>query len=825
MKRVVCILLAALVLGAGVTGSVVAQSSGPTMEIEAGFDGRCRNNAWCPVRVILTNEGTDVEGDLRVVLPLNGGTDSNVYSRRVVLPAHSRKVYFLYLPAAGFSHRSRLTVQLIAGNETVVSGSATVLVADAADRLYGVVSGDPSALNFLSDVAPATAKAVVAQLTLDVLPPDPLGWEALDVLILNDVDTAALSGEQRRALETWVAHGGHVIVGGGVGAARTIAGLTTPTGSGQCLLPVTVSGIRQVDDLQALGEEIGATVIAGPFGVAEADLQDGKALIKQGDLVLLARRPYGAGRVDFLAFDAGLNPFTRWDDNTRLWGQIVEARATGAPSLTVREPYAAQRAVNAMPGLKFLSVLEILAFMLVYIALIGPVNYLLLRKFRRRELAWLTIPLIILGFTAFAYVTGFNIRGGAAIVHRLGVVYVPIGTSKGRVSEVVGLFSPRRTRYDVHAPGARTRPLFGGDYYYYAAPVAQPLHIVEDGEGATVTGLRVDVGGIQPFLVEGYTDVPGVEANLRLIGDDADRLWLDGDVRCGAVPLKDAVLIAGDNEQRLGDLGAGEHVSVRLSFSDTAPASVIWGPVPPLAPPGLGGGGTPIPIPTSLPLAALYPGSASNLPERILGPGDYWEDRELYRRYQFLQALFPYNAPGLLPSGVFLMGWVEENVPLPVKVVDRPFSEAALALYIYELPVAELETGEALIPPTLITRQTEGWTGYVNTEGDGPFYMDLGSEVTFRFTVWPEVMVSRVDELVLELQGSSHGSTVGAPVVSLWDWGSGVWREQDIGWGEHSIAEPARYVSRAGQVLVRLRVGSEFSVNVQSLTISLRGQR
>ena len=225
-------------------------------------------------------------------------------------------------------------------------------------------------------------------------------------------------------------------------------------------------------------------------------------------------------------------------------------------------------------------------------------------------------------------------------------------------------------------------------------------------------------------------------------------------------------------------------------------------------------------------MAALYPGGVSNLPERILGPGDYWRDRELYRRYQFLQALFPYNAPGSLPPGVFLMGWMEENAPLPVRVVDRPFSETALALYVYELPVAELETGvDILVPPTLIARQVESSTSVVDVSPNGSFYMAAGSEVTFRFTIWAGMTLSRGDELILELRGSSHGSAPGAPAVSLWDWEGGVWREQDIGWGRHSIAEAARYVSRGGEIRVHLKAGSGVSTEVQSLTISLKGER
>jgi hypothetical protein len=759
------------------------------MEIAVGFDGYCRSDAWCPLYVVLANEGVDVEGELRVAIPSSSGADPDVYSREVLLPAHSRKAYFLYLPAAELSYRSRLAVQLIAGDEALASEEVVAVWSDATDRLYGVVSGDPSALSFLSDVAPAGGEATVAQLGLDALPPDPLGWESLDVLILNDVDTSAFTDEQRRALETWLAHGGHLIVGGGTGAARTAAGVADPsTGSGQRLLPVTVGGIRQVSDLRALGEVISATVAAGPFAVAEADLQDGEALVEQDGLVLLARRSHGAGQVDFLAFDAGLNPFANWNDSVRLWKWIVEAQPTTASLPGVSNGYSAQQAVNAIPGLSGLSTLELLAFMLIYIVIVGPLNYLVLRKLKRRELAWLTIPLIVAGFVACAYFTGFRMRGSAAIVHRLGLVVVPQGSSVGRVSEAVGLFSPRRARYDVWAANARVREIPASDSY--GGPAATwPLRVVEEASGSTVTGLRVDVGGIQPFLAEGYADVPSVEADLRLVGDTANRLRLQGTIQSGELSLQDAVLIVGDSVQRLGDVAAGERVQVDLVFG-------------------------------------LASSSSTGLPERIMVPGDYWQDRELYRRYQFLQACFPYEKPVSLPPGAFLMGWVEENVPLPVEVVDRPFSPVALALYIYELPVAELEAGaDATIPPALITRQVESSAGYVSVTDGGPFRMDSGSEIAFRFIIWPEVMVSRVDELILELQGSGYDKTSSPPVVSLWNWESAAWERLDVGWGRHSISNAVQYVSSVGQVLVRLETGAGQTVDVNILQITIEGQR
>jgi hypothetical protein len=804
VKRKAWIAFAIVTLLTWTQGIIAAQDSGPVMQATVGFDSYCRRGDWCPIYAVLSNEGADVEGELRIAVSGGSGTDPDLYATRVVLPAHSRKAYTLYLPPAGLSVRSDFMVRLLAGDKVLSAEEVVVTRLDREDRLYGVASSSPSALNFLSDVAPVGGTAKVAHLDLETLPPDPLGWEGLDVLILSDVDTTVFSGEQRRALETWVAHGGHLIVGGGAGAARTVAGVAD-------LLPVAVGGTRSVNHLWALGQRSGAPVATGPYAVAEAALRDGVVLIEQDDLILLARRVYGAGRVDYLAFDPDLNPFLHWDGNVRLWEEIVGPWTVGARGLTVHNEYNARDAINAIPGLQLPSILEIIAFLLAYTLLIGPINYVILRKFDKRELAWLTIPVLILGFTICAYVTGFRVRGGKVIVHRLAVVYVPEGAGVGRVSQVVGIFSPRRTKYDVWVADAEVRQIQGD---HYSRPERQPLHIFKESEGATIADLRVDVGGIQPFIADGYTDVQTIEANLWLAEEGTGGLWLRGTVRNGDMPLNDAVLIAGDGEQRLDDLEAGEEASIRLRLR-------------------VGGAVTPTPVPVYP--APVYYGQY-DMPERILGPGDYWSDRTLRRRYQFLQAIFnpsgSYGPGGVsggsragLGPGVHLVGWAEEECPLSVEVIDGNYSSVETALYIYTLPVADLGMDvAATVPPSLITREVVVTTGYVDVGGEG-LHMEPESRVTFRFTVWPGAMVRRVDELVLSIRSGGSSYEEGRPTVLLWNWESGEWEEVDVHWGQHSIPGAGAYVTPSGSVLLRLEASEVWSAEIESLTITIKGQR
>jgi len=799
----------------GMSTSLASATGGPRMVVTAGFDGYCRTysdgGGWCAVHVALSNEGADVAGELRVVSGMDGDAAPNVYARPVVLPVHSRKAYFLYLPSAEFSQRSRLNVQLLAGETVLAAGQAAVRWLQDGDRLYGVASSSPSALNFLSDVAPAGGHAAVARVDLERLPPDPLGWEGLDVLVLNDVDTTSIGSDQRQALEAWVAHGGHLIVGGGGGVARTVAGVAG-------LLPVVVGGPRSVDDLRALGEWLNAPIAPGPYAVAGVTLRDGEGLIEQEDesgvLTLLARCPYGAGAVSFMAFDAGLNPFTRWQDNVRLWEAVIEVGGTSAPRFTVQDWYWARDAVNAIPGLRLPPVLQMLAFMLAYTLLIGPVNYFVLRKLGRRELAWLTIPALIVGFTVCTYVTGFQVRGTAAIVHRLAVVHVPEGMSVGRVSQVVGLFSPRRTAYDVQVAGRGVRQMPGGDY---GTGTGQPLHVVEEAEGSTITGVRVDVGGIQPFVTEGYDQVSGVETDLQLATSASGHLRVEGSIRNGGAPLAGAVLMVGDVEQRLGDLGPGEEVSVYFSLDNGrasgAPGSGVTG--------GTGIGMVPTPLPAPPTYSAGTP--EPDLAQRILGPGDYWSDPALYRRYALLRAVFPYTDLG---PGVHLAGWVEEGLLLPVEVVKRPFLVTGTALYVYDVPVAGLEAGTTVtVPPTLIGRQMIESTGSSVWLEGGSIHLEPGAEAVFRFVVWPGVAVRRVDELVLDLWGSSYGNTAHPPAVWLWNQESGDWESPDVGWGRHSVSHPGSYVLPSGVVLLRLQAEAEWVAIVDRLTITVKGQR
>jgi len=779
IRNVGCIVLA-LTLLFSVADVSQAQQSAPEMVVIAGFDGICHSDSWCPLRVTLSNQGTDIEGILRAVVTDNSGIveRAGIYSQHVSLPTHSHKATFLYLPPGMAGFGTQLEVQLVSDRQVLVSQVVSMHTAAETDRLCGIVSSTPSALAFLSAIATSGGRTFVAELTLDALPPNPLSWEGLDLLVLNDVNTAVLQTSQQQALQTWLEHGGHLIVGGGSGALQTVSGIDE-------LLPLTVGAPRSIDSLASLGEWLGAGIAPGPYSVASTTAVVGEALVRQDQQVLVAARPVGAGLVHFLAFDAGLNPFTtRQEDQIRLWSLLIDEHTPGSQGLTISDRYAAQNAVSAIPGIEPPSILQIGGFLLLYTLLVGPVNYLILRRIDRRELAWATIPVVVVIFTLLAYFTGFQARGRTPTLHCLAAVYVPTDSDSGRANQLVAIFSPLRTRYDLALQDAAARPIPGESFYDQAHPPS--LTVIQGATAWTVDDLRLDVGALESLLVEGYSAIPPVESGLEFSIDAAGRLRIEGQITNGPSPLADAVLITGQAVQQIGDLASGGTVTVN-AYLDASPSS------------------------------------GEQLPERIMGTVSYWDDVELYRRYQLLQSLFPYRSE--LEKGVYLLGW-RDTAPLAVDIANREARGVSSSLYIYQLPVTEAaSSGARTIPESLFTARVEE-TGEAVLEGD-PLTIPPGSPVVLRFSVWPEVMVEQVDRLTLRLQETTYYGLGGAgrpvPQTSFWNWDSQRWVAQPVDWGLNVIPSPASYVHSQGSIRVQIGTSHDYGIELDTIAISIRG--
>src|SRR5581483_8810376 len=71
-----------------------------------------------------------------------------------------------------------------------------------------------------------------------------------------------------------------------------------------------------------------------------------------------------------------------------------------------------RRTMEEFKGVTPVSFGWVALFILVYIALVGPLDYLILKKvFRRLELTWITFPVVVLAVSVAAYFTAYALKG------------------------------------------------------------------------------------------------------------------------------------------------------------------------------------------------------------------------------------------------------------------------------------------------------------------------------------------------------------------------------------------------------------------------------
>lgn len=812
-----------------------ALPAGMTMEARALIQGHARTGSWMAIRVELANDGPAFGGELRMV----GGTQGRTrFAVPVDLPTTSRKAYTLHAQAPAFG--SSLKVALVADETIVAERTVAFALHDPSQLVVGVVAERPgplvAALGRLRD--PSGPVPAVVQLGVDDLPERPEAWASLDRLVWQDTDAGQLTPEQLAALRTWLAGGGRLAIVGGSGGLGLLAGFSDE------LLPYRPTATVDVepDAIRGLlGGSLprGAAVLPALAGSAAAGA---RALATQGDRVVVADRPAGNGAVTLAGFD----PATPWlAESTAvdvLWATLVPPRGTARAPLVVGDDSIVVSLLGTLPALALPSIEGLLLLLVAYIVLIGPVNYLVLRRLDRREWAWVTMPLLVVGFAVAAFAIGASLRGTEVIVNQVALVRAAPGTDAAQAQVYLGVFSPTRGSYEVSVPGgALLSAPYSGEGFGQAG--TQGLDVVQ-GDPALVRSLEVGFGTLRAVRAEAPVAAPRIEASLRL----EDGRVVGTIHNASSRVLEAPALVLGTGVLVLGDLAPGATGKVDLRSAPDA--------------------------------------FGRALSERIFGQQQWPVDgsaspsflRDQVRR-QLIDALTYdpfFGSMGTLPAdGPVLLAWGEPGL-LPVVVSGAQPRTAGETLFYLPLDLAA--RGRVVFTPDLV-RSTVVENGAQLFSKD-PFNISLGGgSVTLAYRPIPVTGTLRVTRLALGVNlgmvgplgegGAGAGSTVepappgppdaGAPpgglpgmggsgsdggvapapdepiappaapdlpTIELFDRDAGAWRAvPDVASGRIvEVRDPIRFVDPAsGTVLVRLVNDRQEAVGLQ-LAIQLEGE-
>jgi hypothetical protein len=234
---------------------------------------------------------------------------------------------------------------------------------------------------------------------------------------------------------------------------------------------------------------------------------------------------------------------------------LLPARTSGG--LTFSDDSMLVNAVSQLPTLALPPITGLLALLIAYIVLIGPVNYLILKRLDRREWAWVTMPILIVVFAAGAYAYGAALRGSDLIVNEIAIVRGAPGATEGSAQAYLGVFSPSRSVYQLSVPGgALLSTSINGDQFGGVGS-ATVLDVLQ-GDPARVRNLSVGFGSLRTIRAETAVPVPLIEADLRL--EDGR---LRGTVKNASdQALQNPAVVLGQTVAVLKDLEPGATASV-----------------------------------------------------------------------------------------------------------------------------------------------------------------------------------------------------------------------------------------------------------------------
>jgi hypothetical protein len=756
------------------------------MEAQAAFDGHFKYGEWLPVWAQLENNGPDLEAELRVRVPGSWGTTT--FAAPAPLPTGSRKLIPVYVLPNNFSHV--LEVELVADDDVLLSQEISVKPQPNVNYQVGLIAPERGALALMlgASLPGRERPKTLIDLSPADLPERAEGLRSFDTLILNDTDTSSLTPGQKTALETWVREGGRLVVGGGPGAQRTTTGLPAS------ILPLLARGEVELEDVSALADFSGSEAIRvpGPFVVSTGDETEGRTLVAQDNLPLVRERAVGAGFVDFVALDLAASPFDAWAGTTAFWERLLSPDAAYPEwlptDMSARQMKAGQMtyALSRLPTLDLPSIRGLGLLLVLYVVLVGPVNYLVLRWRKRLHWAWVSVPLITVVFSAGAFGLGYTLRGTDLILNKIAVIQLG-SDGAANVTSYLGLFSPARQSYEIEVRDSGLLSPLTPDYNPWGpsnAGAGGEIVFVQ-GEPSQVRGLAVNQWSMQTFMTEGIQiDFGRVGADLKF-EDEA----LTGTVR-NETPhtLKDTALILGNHFVRLDDLGPGQEVTVTLELSNSTDR--IFGQ----------------------PLSYAIYGDQFTQP----GPGRSPREAELKRMvaesvldqssgFSPISSKIPWGPEGDTSRGLALLGWLDKAPP-DVSVAGRtPGQQTTALLYAplsFHLPVeGDLSLPPSLIPGALVGFPIEG--GPCGPNNGTSLWLQRG-EAIFEFQVPEEAHDVQVEEIKLVI-GTDGGGWWQPPDTTVYDWDSETWVAlSDPVIGTNVIPDAANLVSQDGRVQVRL---------------------
>jgi len=511
------------------------------IEISArvGFANTYSADTITPIQ--LTINGDNQDRSVVVEWVVTNDTGSHVtWQRAIELPAQSSKQLTFGSVIPGYA---RSIMARVRADDQVIA--STMINAEAAGSpINVVVARDTNLLANLGRTSlPDGSTPLIRGITPAQFPSEVTSLQGIFTLFIDD--PSLFSPTQTKAIILWMNLGGRVVLAGNATGewARFAAIKIDPT---QHISPVLAANLPKSwpKTLQL------PAITPHPDAIAVADRNP-----------LLWSRSIGRGElfqsvVPFVA--------TRgWSEESWYWQPVVSP-VYPASMTTVGFPPAGSANDPLMYGINIPALNHpapglIFGLIVLYIIVIGPITYQILKWRKALDMAWVSIPVTALVVTLLLAATGWVVRGNNTLVYALSTIQQQSDTDTAFVATSLAVYTPFRSTIQITSNhGAPLAPLYDNQN--------MPLGVVNDADGTNRVSYTSDIGDVHYF--QSTTTIPApIHISQHLVYRGGS---LDGDVTVTDMPLSDAVLLHGTFSQALGNITSNTPINVHIDSNSSS---------------------------------------------------------------------------------------------------------------------------------------------------------------------------------------------------------------------------------------------------------------
>ena len=560
--------------------STQAQAAAPLeVKATAGISGKAKYQSVVPLQVTVKNNGADFSGDMAI----NSSNSYEAASALVVpidIAAGEEKTFTFYLD--GLADNGYSDADLFAfyegniekGKKIAYKGTKRLqsnfldptstfvyTLTDKSDRL--------SALLRLSSFVPQNNVEIfnINQLKDYTFPEDEQGLAMANVIVVDEVAIADLAQKQQEALLKWVQDGGTLLLGATDQVDAT-------AGVFKDYLPMSLSQETTSISAETLTKLSGGGIFTQPISIHTAtNLEGSLPVLTENNVVLASKKKIGGGEIIQTAFSLGDQPLASMDGYAALLAKMIDIQSISQHGMMNQGQSPLDqisyelRSINELFPSFEVSVSYMLIVIILYIIIIGPVLYFVLKKVDKREHAWWIIPVFSIVLSIGLFIVGAKDRIVQPQVQQSAFYKVNEDSSLNGYY-VESILTNRSGDFIVNAD-KNTTAVAMRNYNNFTGTVGdlhESSYIKENANGSTLTLRDLNYWSVQSF---------GGKTSAQNIGKMDVDITLKNEKLTGTIKnnfpfeLKDVTLISGVKEVKLGDIKANGTLQVDKELKTT----------------------------------------------------------------------------------------------------------------------------------------------------------------------------------------------------------------------------------------------------------------